>query len=144
MKKRSRIYATYMPLLIKFSMTGAMGTISNLVVFSLLFYGASLHHLAASTVAFIVAVTQNYIINKSWTFRTTDGEGHRKFIYYLRFVAVSLAGLSVNLGVLFVLVDTFGFKYVFIAQFMGILGGMMINFTGSVFFVFSQKKWKAP
>jgi putative flippase GtrA len=88
--------------LAKFCTVGASGYIVNLAVFSTLFLGAGWHHLAAATVSFLVAVTNNYTWNRLWTFR-----GQRGHVAYqgIRFLIVAVCALAANLLVLHTLVS---------------------------------------
>jgi putative flippase GtrA len=83
--------------LVKFSVVGAIGYVVNLGVYVALLHGAGLHYLGAAACSFLVAVTNNYVWNRAWTFR-----GERGHIGYqgLRFLAVSLVSLGANLLIL--------------------------------------------
>lgn len=83
--------------LLKFSLVGASGYAVNLAVYIVLLETAGLHYLGAATCSFAVAVTSNYIWNRTWTFRRRRGH-----VYYqgLRFLLVSLVSLGGNLLVL--------------------------------------------
>jgi len=83
--------------LLKFSVVGATGFVVNLAVYTALLRGAGLHYLSAAVCSFAVAVTNNYVWNRHWTFR--DRRGH---VYYqgMRFFVVSLVALGLNLTLL--------------------------------------------
>lgn len=83
--------------LLKFSVVGASGYAVNLAVYVALLKGAGLHYLPAASCSFAVAVSNNYVWNRHWTFRR-----HRGHLYYqgLRFLSVSLLALGLNLGLL--------------------------------------------
>ena len=78
--------------LAKFCTVGAVGYILNLGVYSVLVDGG-LHYNLAAACSFLVAVTNNYLWNRLWTFR-----GQRGHIAYqgLRFFIVSLLALGAN------------------------------------------------
>ncbi len=80
--------------LLRFSLVGASGYAVNLAVFAALVKGADVHYLPAAVCSFAVAVTNNYAWNRRWTFRRQRGH-----LYFqgLRFLAVSLAALGLNL-----------------------------------------------
>src|ERR671926_483172 len=63
--------------------------------------GAGWHYAAAATGSFLVAVTNNYLWNRLWTFR--DQRGHVAF-QGLRFLAVALVAYVANLGILSLLI----------------------------------------
>ena len=83
--------------LAKFSAVGATGYVVNLAVYTALLKGAGLHYAVAATCSFVVAVTNNYVWNRVWTFRRQRGH-----VYYqgLRFLVVSLVALGANLAIL--------------------------------------------
>src|SRR5438874_7225231 len=87
--------------LAKFSAVGASGYVVNLVVYTALLRGAGLHYALAATVSFVVAVTNNYVWNRLWTFR--DQRGHVAF-QGLRFFVVALVAYGANLGILSLLI----------------------------------------
>ncbi|MGH2951800.1 MAG: GtrA family protein, partial [Solirubrobacterales bacterium] len=83
--------------LFKFGLVGASGYVVNLGVFALLAEAGGRHHIVAAIGAFVVAVTNNFLWNRHWTFQATDGHaGHQG----ARFLAVSIFGLAINLAVL--------------------------------------------
>ena len=87
--------------LLKFSVVGLSGYIVNLAVYVALLKAAGLHYLPAAVCSFVVAVTNNYLWNRLWTFRSSRGHVYRQG---MRFLVVSLAALGLNLAILRVLV----------------------------------------
>jgi putative flippase GtrA len=87
--------------LAKFCAVGASGYAVNLAVFTLLVHGADVHYLLAAVCSFLVAVTNNYIWNRLWTFR--HQRGHVAY-QGLRFLVVSTVALGANLLFLSILV----------------------------------------
>ena len=81
---------------------GAMGYAINLGVYSLLVHLAGVHYIVAAILSFLVAVTNNYLWNRIWTFRAQ--RGHVGF-QGLRFLVVSVGALGANLAILAVLVE---------------------------------------
>ena len=112
--------------LAKFCAVGASGYVVNLAVYTALLNGADLHYLPAAACSFVVAVTNNYILNRVWTFRR-----HRGHLYYqgLRFLVVSLFALGANLAVLRILVALGMGKVV--AQAIAIILVTPLNFVGN-------------
>jgi hypothetical protein len=53
---------------LKFAAVGGAGTMTNLAVFLLLADKIHWNPLAASVISFCLAVSQNYLLNASWTF----------------------------------------------------------------------------
>jgi putative flippase GtrA len=83
--------------LAKFSAVGATGYAINLVVYTILLKEAGFHYTLAATCSFVVAVTNNYIWNRLWTFH--DQRGHVGW-QGLRFLVVALVAYAANLALL--------------------------------------------
>src|ERR671937_1977068 len=91
--------------LIKFCAVGASGYAVNLAVFALCVESLGLHHALAATMAFVVAVTNNFWWNRHWTFRARGG--HAGF-QAARFFTVSVAAFLFAALVLELLVSVVG------------------------------------
>jgi dolichol-phosphate mannosyltransferase len=113
--------------LMRFVLVGASGYVVNVAVFAAATGPAGYHHLVAATLAFLVAVTNNFWWNRVWTF----GVRHvRKRLQAPRFLGVSLAGFVVAAGVLEVLV-TIGGVTPIVAQAASIVVATPVNFAGA-------------
>ncbi len=119
--------------LAKFGAVGGSGYLINLVVFGLLSEGLGVHHLIAAVGAFCVAVTNNFLLNRHWTF--TAGEGDSGF-QAPRFFVVSIGSLVINLVVLQLLV-TAGDIGELPAQAIAVAVAMPFNFIGNKVWTFS-------
>jgi putative flippase GtrA len=119
--------------LAKFCAVGASGYLVNLVVFAIL-VGAGLHYLLAATGSFLVAVTNNYIWNRLWTFR-----GQRGHVAYqgLRFLVVSAVSLCANLVILHVLVQAMDREV--LPQAIAIVLVTPLNFVGNKLWSFGLR-----
>ena len=114
---------------------------SNIAIFAVLFKAAHVHHLGAAVLSFCVAVTNNFLLNRSWTFRDARG-GHAGF-QAARFFAVSVAGLGVNLLVLYGLVDIVNASVV-PSQAIAVAVAMPLNFVGNKLWTFSDSARRSP
>jgi putative flippase GtrA len=121
--------------LLKFGLVGASGYLVNLAVFALLVNGAGVHHIVAAVLSFCVAVTNNFLLNRSWTFRDARG-GHAGF-QAVRFFAVSVGALGVNLLVLYGLVDVVNAPVV-PSQAIAVAVAMPFNFIGNKLWTFGN------
>ena len=87
--------------LAKFCIVGVSGYVVNLAVYAALLTGAGFHYAAAATGSFVVAVTNNYLWNRLWTFRHRRGHfAHQG----LRFFVVALIVYAGNLAILTALI----------------------------------------
>jgi dolichol-phosphate mannosyltransferase len=119
--------------LLKFGLVGGSGYLINLGVFALLAGNLGIHHSIAAVGAFGVAVTNNFLWNRYWTFG--PGEGSASF-QAARFFAVSLASLGLNLVVLEALVSGHATGEL-TAQAIAVAVAMPFNFLGNKLWTFS-------
>ena len=87
---------------VRFLAVGTSGYVLNLLVFWLS-TGGGMHYIPAAIVAFAVAWTNNFLLNRHWTFRAG---GDRMMAQGLRYLLVCLVALGANLVILHLLVDS--------------------------------------
>lgn len=127
-----RVPANWLQLL-RFGVVGGSGVVVNLAVFSLAHGAAGLAYTAAAVLAWVVAVSNNFLLNRTWTFRARDG--HAGF-QGSRFLTVSLAAFAVQLGLLRLLVE--GGAAPVLAQVAAIASATPVTFLGSKLWSFSR------
>jgi dolichol-phosphate mannosyltransferase len=120
--------------LVRFGVVGASGYVVNLIVFSLLVHAAGTHYRLAATGAFVVAVANNFLWNRHWTFRARHG--HAGF-QAMRFLAVSLGAFAFNLLVLELLVAGLDAPEV-PAQAVAIVAATPLSFLGNKLWSFAR------
>lgn len=119
--------------LCKFGLVGASGYLINLAVFSVLSDSFGLHHIVAAVGAFCVALANNFLWNRHWTFES--GDGHPGF-QAARFLAVSLGALAINLVVLELLISGASLGDLG-AQAIAVAVAMPFNFLGNKLWTFA-------
>jgi dolichol-phosphate mannosyltransferase len=119
--------------LLKFCAVGASGYAVNLCVFAVCVELLGLHHLVAATLAFVVAVINNFWWNRHWTFRARSG--HAGF-QAARFFAVSILAFLFAASVLELLVSVAGVPKV-AAQAISIVAATPLNFIGNKMWSFA-------
>ena len=121
--------------LVRFCIVGAWGYAVNLLVYFALLDGVDLHYRVAATGSFLVAVTNNYLCNRLWTFRR-----HRGHFGYqgLRFLVVSLVVYVGNLVILTLLVELGVGKIV--GQAIAIVLVTPFNFVGNKLWSFRGER----
>ncbi len=119
--------------LLKFGIVGGSGYVINLAVFAVLAGSLGVHHIAAAIGAFCVAVTSNFLWNRHWTFGPGDGSAGFQAV---RFFAVSLAALVLNLIVLEALLSAGGIDEL-AAQAIAVAIAMPFNFLGNKLWTFA-------
>jgi putative flippase GtrA len=119
--------------LVKFGLVGGSGYLINLAVFAVLAETLGVHHVLAALGAFCVAVTNNFLLNRHWTFAA--GDGHAGF-QAMRFFAVSIASLTINLIALEALVSQASLGDLS-AQAIAVAIAMPFNFLGNKLWTFA-------
>ena len=119
--------------LAQFCVVGATGYVVNLAVYTILLEAAGLHYIPAAIGSFLVAVANNYTLNRHWTFR---GERGHVGAQGLRFLVVSTASLLANLLVLHLLVNA-GVGEI-LAQAVAIVLVTPLNFVGNKLWSFRR------
>jgi putative flippase GtrA len=131
---------------VKFCITGGLGLVTDMAVFMLLRKLLNAESRILLNIipifGYIVAVSQNYLINHFWTFgaQTADTSVSRKA--YLSFFAVSLIALIPRYIVYNSFLSYFGSGgfYPNIANFTGIVAATLFNFIGSKYYVFKGNR----
>ena len=124
--------------LAKFCAVGGSGYVVNIIVFSLAVEVGDLHHLVAATLAFLVAVTNNFWWNRHWTFGAR--EGHAGF-QAARFLVVSVVAFLFAATVLELLVSKADMPEI-PAQAISIVVATPLSFLGNKIWSFGSGDWR--
>ena len=73
--------------LVRFGLVGGVGFVVNLAVYTLFVHSVGVDYRVAAVVAWLVAVINNFVLNRHWTFDARDGRAH---FQAMRFLVVSL------------------------------------------------------
>lgn len=120
--------------LVRFATVGATGYVVNLVTFAFLVHAVALDYRVAATGAFLVAVTNNFLWNRRWTFRARAG---RRNTQAARFLTVSVLAFGFNLLVLWLLHGRLGVAEV-PAQAAAIVAATPLSFVGNKLWSFAR------
>ncbi|KAA0272911.1 MAG: GtrA family protein [Acidobacteria bacterium] len=123
--------------LFQFAVVGGSGYVVNLAVFTLLAEGADVNHLLAAVGAFVVAVTNNFLLNRHWTFRRQGSRESHAGFQAARFLTVSVVGLAVNLAILELLVSAAGLAEL-PSQAIAVALATPVNFIGNKLWTFDR------
>lgn len=109
---------------------------TNITIFSILTF-LNINYNLASVAAFIVAVSQNFAMNRQWTFKEHNSQENNKFIKYVALNFLSFLG---NLLILNIVVLSFGEGKLIqiLGQVAGIGAAMGFNFAVSYLFIFKK------
>jgi putative flippase GtrA len=120
--------------LVRFGAVGGVGFAVNLAVYALCVHVLGIDYQVAAVTAWLVAVMNNFVLNRHWTF---DAGGGRAGFQAVRFVAVSLVAFCFSLVLLTLLVETFGVAKV-PAQALAVAASMPLNFLGNKLWSFRE------
>lgn len=135
--------------IIKFAVTGGLGTVTNLVLFAIFADFLKLQPHAVNVFCFIVSCTQNYVINHVWTFKNENNGEPLSIKLWAKFLAGSLIGYAANFLIFSVLIHNFSWNFTImerelslqvIPQGISILAGMIFNFLVSNFLIFKKSQ----
>ncbi|MBI5870540.1 MAG: GtrA family protein [Actinobacteria bacterium] len=118
----------------KYCLVGASGFIVNFLVFSILVSRFEVHYLLAGTVSFAVAVTNNFLLNRYWTFGSSERDIRSQAT---RFLIISATSLALNMMLLRLFVED-GNLDQYVAQAIAIGMVTVLNFTGNKLWSFRQ------
>ncbi|MEE9583374.1 MAG: GtrA family protein, partial [Dehalococcoidales bacterium] len=123
---------------IKFAVVGASGVGVNMGLLWLLTEVGGLFYLLSAAIAIETSIITNFILNNYFTFADRSQPGVKHFFSRLfRFNLVSLAGLGINLAILWLLTEGLGVFYL-LSNLVGIAAATLWNYLANNWWT-----WKA-
>jgi len=116
---------------LKFGVVGLTGMVIDFSITFLLKEKLKIHRYIASSTGFVIAATSNYILNRIWTFHSTDP---KIFIEYSTFIVISIIGLGINNLFLYLFEKRLPF---YVAKLFAIGVTMIWNFLANNYITFS-------
>lgn len=110
----------------KYYAVGASGVLVNLGLLFYLTEYVGLWYFLSYSVAISASITSNFILNKFWTFRDSMNS-QRTIVMYVKFVSVSMLGMAIQLGSVYLLVESLTIYYM-VAALISICIAGAINF----------------
>lgn len=110
----------------KYYAVGASGILVNLGLLYYLTEYVGLWYFLSYALAISVSITSNFILNKFWTFRDSI-DSQKTIVMYVKFVSVSMVGMAIQLGSVYVLVESLMIYYMLAALISICIAGA-INF----------------
>lgn len=95
---------------IKFCFVGVVNTAIDFGILNLGVIVFKWNIYLAATIAFIIAASNSFLMNKYWTF-TEKSKGMRFATQYFQFLMVSTGGLLLNLGIMYIFIEGAGLWY---------------------------------
>jgi putative flippase GtrA len=122
--------------LVRFGVVGGSGFVVNLLVYALCAQALGIDYRLANILAWLVAVLNNFLLNRHWTFDAAAGSVRFQAI---RFFVVSLVAEGFSLLLLTALVEGAGVAKV-PAQALAVAASMPLNFLGNKLWSFRASR----
>jgi len=120
----------------KFCLVGLFGSSVNYGTFYLLYKAFSIHYVVSSLIGYFLAAAAIFIFNRSWTFNIRHGHISRQFVMFV--LLISFSFIANGLSVYFF--TEIGKLRPEISQLFTMVITTTINFIGSKFWVFDEKR----
>ena len=117
---------------VKYCLVGLVGALIDILILYFLVKYANLNYFLAGSISFVLAVINNYCLNKFWTFRNKGKKYFRQFSSYL---LIAIAGLILNIGIMYFGVEFLAINYL-TAKALAIIIVTFWNFLMNKFWTF--------
>lgn len=125
----------------RFFTVGASGLVVNYIISMLFTSGLTeMWYLHANIFGIIASISTNFILNKVWTFEDRDFSRKKTLTQYGKFSLFSSLGALVQLGIVFLLVDSYNIAYP-LALISAIGIAAFSNFILNKKLTFKEKLW---
>jgi len=128
--------------LFKYAIVGVSGTAIDFIVLYLLVEYVHLNLFVSATISFILAASNNFILNKLWTFASRS-KNYKKL--YIKYLIVAVVGLLITVSLMYILTNLLGLWYM-LSKVLATLVVLIWNFLGNKFWTFkiNPKKIEIP
>jgi putative flippase GtrA len=118
--------------LLKFGAVGMSGTLVDFGVTYLFREKIKINEYAANTLGFFSAASSNFILNRIWTFQSSDPE---VTFQYFRFLLIATVGVLFSNAIIYLLHGRFKWNF-YLAKLISIGVVLFWNFFTNYFFTF--------
>ena len=122
--------------ILKFLKFGTVGFSGVLVNFGVTWFFKEVCHLnkyLSNIIGFVFAATSNYLLNRWWTFQSTNPQVG---IEYAKYFLISLVGLGIDTLTVYLLHNQLKWNF-YLSKVFAIGTAMIWNFLGNLFFTFN-------
>lgn len=118
--------------IIRFALVGCTGVIVDFGITFLLKERLKINKYLASSIGFCIAATNNYILNRIWTFNSADPN---IIVQYSKFFSVAMIGVLLSNGIVWLLHERFKVNF-YVAKALSIVMVMSWNFIVNNLYTF--------
>ena len=123
--------------MVKFYLVGSSGVLVNLSLLYLFTEFLGFWYVFSAFIAILASITTNFLGNKFWTFKSLEKNFRAIFSQYLKFLSSSLIGISIQISLIYIFVQFFGFWYI-LAAIVAIATASFSNFLLSKYWAFRK------
>ena len=140
-KNEARDSVRFLSKAARFYTVGASGLLLNYLV-SLLFADAGMNfwYIHATIIGIMFSMSSNFVLNKIWTFGDRNFEIKSTLTQYGKFIGFSSLGAIVQLGIVYILVDSYQLLYP-VALVLAVATAASSNFILNKKWTFKEKVW---
>lgn len=120
--------------IVKFGLTGLLGMVIDFGATWFFKEKVKINKYMANAIGFTLAVCNNYLINRIWTFGSNNEAWG---IEFSKFIAVSLIGLGLNTAIIYMFHQRKNGVNFYVAKCFAILIVFVWNFLANSFYTFS-------
>jgi len=124
---------------VKYTLISFIGGALNLAILYSLTEFFGIYYIISAVIGFIVAGTNNFTLNKVWTFK--ENLKDKYFKEYFHFFSVSIFSYILSILILYLLTEFVGIFYVF-SQAIALIAGGSLNFVFNKIYTFRARKKK--
>lgn len=117
---------------IKFGVVGFSGLFVDFGITWLLREKLKWQQYLSNAIGFMTAASSNYLLNRIWTFRSTNPN---VAVEYTEFILISIVGLAINTLILWLLVSRFKLNF-YLSKFLAIAVVTIWNFGANLLITF--------
>lgn len=122
---------------VKYTLVSFIGGALNLVILYSLTEFLGIYYIISAVIGFIVAGTNNFTLNKVWTFKENLKDKYFKEYFY--FFGVSAFSYVLSILILYLLTEFAGIFYIF-SQAIALISGGSLNFVINKIYTFRARK----
>ena len=124
--------------LVKFCLVGLTGLGVDTGILWLLTEKAGLFYIYSAVISTETAITTNFILNNTWTFRDRRYATSNVVSRFIKYNVTCIIGVGIKLGILTLMTEVFGLYYI-ISNIIGIAIAFLWNYFGSTKWAWREK-----
>lgn len=140
-KEERRTSVSFLSKAARFYTVGALGLVINYMASSMFATVSSLWYIHATIIGIAISMSSNFVLNKVWTFEDRDFAARHTLEQYGKFIGFSSLGALVQLGLVFILVDSYSIPYP-LALVLAVTAAALSNFILNKKWTFKEKIWE--